>query len=266
MLKVLIFLTLLVGSSFFLIEVYSLEVEFQKENERIMESKGWLEPERMSYQEQIQVLIDYTGSKNRISVSMLSKDPNDLRFPDYIENIMNEPKILSFVLTNEYACAPLKTDRACVILDVEREGLGDNVVDIRNNAREITDRIVSGGVIMFAPEFDSVTLKQKTNRDGEKIIVARTMYTINKPSTSSLSNAIFSIVLSADIRESGGFYDHALKLAENHFSALTITLIPQGDTLLRSMQVSLACSDTIREFVQCPENVSEQITNGKISP
>jgi len=243
-----------------------LEVEFQKENERIMESKGWLEPERMSYQEQIQVLIDYTGSKNRISVSMLSKDPNDLRFPDYIENIMNEPKILSFVLTNEYACAPLKTDRACVILDVERAGLGDNVVDIRNNAREITDRIVSGGVIMFAPEFDSVTLKQKTNLDGEKIIVARTMYTINKPSTSSLSNAIFSIVLSADIRESGGFYDHALKLAENHFSALTITLIPQGDTLLRSMQVSLACSDTIREFVQCPENVSEQITNGKISP
>ena len=227
MLKVLIFLSLLVGSSFFLIEVYSLEVEFQKENERIMESKGWLEPERMSYQEQIQVLIDYTGSKNRISVSMLSKDPNDLRFPDYIENIMNEPKILSFVLTNEYACAPLKTDRACVILDVEREGLGDNVVDIRNNAREITDRIVSGGVIMFAPEFDSVTLKQKTNLDGEKIIVARTMYTINKPSTSSLSNAIFSIVLSADIRESGGFYDHAVKLVENH-NELGVTIRGDG--------------------------------------
>ena len=84
MLKFLIFLMILVGSSFFLTEVYSLEVEFQKESERIMDSMGWLEPEKIPYQEQIQIIIDHAGEKNRVTVGMLSKDPTVLRFPDYI--------------------------------------------------------------------------------------------------------------------------------------------------------------------------------------
>ena len=57
MLKFLIFLTILVGSSFFLTEAYSLEVEFQKESERVLDSMGWLEPEKIPYQEQIQIVI-----------------------------------------------------------------------------------------------------------------------------------------------------------------------------------------------------------------
>ena len=94
MLKFLIFLLALIISPFLLTEASSLEVEFQKESERIIESMGWLEPEKVSYQEQIQVIIDLDDLKNRIAVSMLSKDPNDLRFPDYIESITNEPKII----------------------------------------------------------------------------------------------------------------------------------------------------------------------------
>ena len=173
MLKFLIFIALFAVSSFFLTEAYSLEVEFQKESERIIESMGWLEPEKVSYQEQIQLLIDYTDSKNRIAIGMLSKSPNDMRFPDYIEDIMNEPKVISFLLTNEFGCVPAKIDRACVIIDVERAGLGDNVVDIRENTRKITDPLVDQGVILFAAEFDSVTLQPKANAAGEKVFVSR---------------------------------------------------------------------------------------------
>ena len=266
MLKFLIFIALLAVSSLFLTEVYSLEVEFQKESERIKDSMGWIEPERVSYQEQIQLLIDYTDSKNRIAVSMLSKDPNDLRFPEYIEDIMVEPRIISFMLTNEFGCAPTQIDRACVVLDVEREGLGDNIVDIRKNTREITDKVVGMGVILFAADFHSVTLEPKINADGEKVFVSRALYTINKASTSSLFNAISNMVISGEIRNSGGFYDHAVKLADNNFSAFTISLIPQGDDMLRALHVSLICSDKLPELVRCPGNVTEQITNGEISP
>ena len=266
MLKFLIFLMILVGSSFFLTDVYSLEVEFQKESERIMDSMGWLEPEKIPYQEQIQIIIDHAGEKNRITVGMLSKDPTDLRFPEYIEDIMIEPRIISFLLTNDFACAPNQIERACVIIDVEREGLGDNIVDIRNNTREITDKVVGDGVILFSAEFDSVSLQPITNSDGEKVFVSRAVYTINKPSTSSLFGAISSMIISSDIRNSGGFYDHATELAKNDFSAFTISLLPQGESMLRAMHVSLTCSDKLQQFVRCPENVTEQIANGEISP
>ena len=177
MLKFLIFAAFFAVPAFFLTEAYSLEVEFQKESERIIDSMGWLEPEKIPYQEQIQIVIDHTGEKNRVTVGMLSKDPTDLRFPDYIEDIVNEPKVISFLLTNEFGCAPAKTDRACVIIDVERAGLGDNVVDIRENTRKITAPLVDQGVILFAAEFDSVTLQPKANAAGEKVFVSRAVYT-----------------------------------------------------------------------------------------
>ena len=266
MLKFLIFAAFFAVPAFFLTEAYSLEVEFQKESERIIDSMGWLEPEKVPYQEQIQLVIDYTDSKNRIAIGMLSKSPNDMRFPDYIEDIMNEPKVISFLLTNEFGCVPAKIDRACVIIDVERAGLGDNVVDIRENTRKITDPLVDQGVILFAAEFDSVTLQPKANTAGEEVFVSRAVYTVNKATTSSLFNAISTMVLSSDIRNSGGFYDHAVELAKNNFSAFTISLTPQENGMLRALHVSLICSDKSPELVHCPGNLSEQIANGKISP
>ena len=168
MLKILIFIILLAGSSFFITDVFSLEIEFQKESERIKESLGWIDPERASYNEQIQLIIDHRDSKNKINVSLLSKNPNDIRFPDYIENIARESKIVSFMITNQFGCALHKIEDACIIIDVERSGLGDNIRDIKENTRKITDNVIGGGTLVYSPEFDSVTLQKKTNLDGEE--------------------------------------------------------------------------------------------------
>ena len=266
MLKFLIFLVILMVFPFSLMNASSLEVEFQKESERVMDSMGWLEPDRIPYQEQIQIIIDRDGFKNKISVSMLSKDPNDLKFPKYIERIVDQPKVISFMLTNEFSCIPTQIDRACVIIDVEREGLGDNLPDIRKNTREITDKIVGTGVILYAAEFNSVRLHPMTTLDGEETIVSRALYTINKSSTSALFNAMSSMIVSDNIRTGGGFYDHAVELANNTFSSFNISIIPHGDSMLRVMTVSLVCSDKFSDLIRCPENVTEQIMDGKISP
>ena len=74
------------------------------------------------------------------------------------------------------------------------------------------------------------------------------------------------MIISTDIRTSGGFYDYAEELAKNDFSAFTISLIPQGESMLRTIHVSLTCSDKISYLVHCPENVTEQVIDGKISP
>ena len=269
MLKFLIFLALLAGSSLFVTEVFSLEIELQKESERIIESFGWLTPEKFAMQEQFQIIIDESNQKNRMSIGILSTDQNDIRFPDNLEALRFNPKVVSFTLTNQFGCAPTKIDRACVIIEVEREGLGDNIDEIKKNTREIADKIVADGVILGKPEFDSVTLKPKSSFDmGEKTFVSEAKYTVNKQPTKSLFIGLSTMLISSDIRDAGGFYNNAEKLSEHHFSDFSVSLVPREDNMLRTLHVSLICSNTLPELPKCdPEgNIEEQIARGDISP
>jgi len=269
MLKFLIFLVLLLGSSLFVTDAFSLEIEFQKQSDWIVESLGWLTLEKSSLQEQFQIIIDKSKHKNRISISIQSTNPNDIIFPDNIEAISSNPKILSFSLTNKFACAPTETDRACIIIEVEREGLGDTIAKIKENTREITDKIVADGVILFAPEFYAVTLQPKTSFDGsKKVIISQAVYTINKQPTDRLFAALAPMLISSDIRAAGGFYNNAEKLSENYFSEFTVKLIPLENNTLRTFHISLVCSNKLPELPRCDAdgNIDEQIARGDINP
>jgi len=284
MFKFLIFLILLAGSSLFVTEVFSLEIELQKESDRIIESKGWLTLEEHSLREHLQIIIDQREFKNRISVILMSENPADIQLPENIEAISSNPKISSMTITNEFACAPTKIDKACIIIEVEREGLGDNIVEMKKNAREIADKIVADGVIIFSPEFYSITFQPKgglsvdeAKRLGEKGVVAKVVYTIHKQPTSQLFTALSTMLLSNDIRTSGGFYNIAEKLSENYFSEFTIIMTPLENDMLRELHISLLCSNEIRELVNCDRlydelfpgdegKIDEQIARGVISP
>ena len=138
MFKFLIALILLAGSSLFVTEVFSLEIELQKESDRIIESKGWLQPEQHSLKEFLQIIIDQRESKNRISIFLTSTSQSDIKLPDNIEAISSNPNISSITITNEFACASTKIDKACIIIEVEKEGLGDNLVEMKKNEEECT--------------------------------------------------------------------------------------------------------------------------------
>jgi len=291
MFKFLVLLILLAGSSLFVTEVFSLDIELQKESDRIIESKGWLTPEEHSLREHLQIIIDQREFQNRISVGLLSKNPEDIKLPDNLEAISSNPNIHSMVVTNEFACAPTKIDKACVIIEVEREGLGDNLTEMKKNAREIADKIwynqkgEYAGAIVFTPEFYSTTFQPKSGlseneakRLGEKGSVAKVVYTIHKQPTNELFTALSNMLLSNDIRTSGGFYNIAENLSENYFSEFTVTIIPLENEMLRELHISLICSNEIRELVNCdrlydeltptdPEGkIDEQIARGDISP
>jgi len=291
MFKFLVLLILLAGSSLFVTEVFSLDIELQKESDRIIESKGWLTPEEHSLREHLQIIIDQREFQNRISVGLLSKNPEDIKLPDNLEAISSNPNIHSMVVTNEFACAPTKIDKACVIIEVEREGLGDNLTEMKKNAREIADKIwynqkgEYAGAIIFTPEFYSTTFQLKSGlseneakRLGEKGSVAKVVYTIHKQPTNELFTALSSMLLSNDIRTSGGFYNIAENLSENYFSEFTVTIIPLENEMLRQLHISLLCSNELRELVNCdrlydeltptdPEGkIDEQIARGDISP
>jgi len=264
--KFLVILLLLAVSSLFAVEAFAFEVEIQKESDRIIESRGWLTPEIHSFQEQFQIIIDHTNSKSRISIGILSTHPNDIRFPDYIEAISSNPRILSFTLTNQFACSPNHIERGCVIIEIVREGLGDNLEEIKKNSREIADKIVGGGVIVFGVEFDSVTLQHKTGFDGKKKIISQVLYTTNKQTTDNLFDALSTLLISSDIRNAGGFYDHAEKLSKHHFADFNIQFVPLEKNTLRSLHISLTCSSEQTELPDCPDNFDELLASGKINP
>ena len=269
MLKFLIFFVLLVGSSIFVTQVFSLEVEFQKQSDWFIESMEWLTPEQHPLKELFQIIINQVNFKNIISIGWLTTNPNDIIFTDKIEALSSNPKIVSFTITNEFACASTQIDRACIIIEVEREGLGDNLDEIRKNTREITDKIVANGVIVFTPEFYSITIQPKTSFGGEKQgLVSQAVYTINKQPTVTWFTAFAPMFISSDIRTSGGFYDYAEKLSENYFSELTMTLIPLENNTLRTFEISFTCSNKLIQWPNCdPEgNIDEQIVRGDINP
>jgi len=264
--KFLIILLLLAVSSLFAVESFALEVEIQKESDRIIESRGWLTPELHSFQEQFQIIVDQVNSKSRISISMLSTHPNDIKFPDYIEEINSNPRILSFTLTNQFACSPNHIDRGCVIIEIAREGLGDNIKEIKENSREIADKIVGDGAIVFAVEFDSVTVKSKINSDGKKMIVSQVLYTTNKQSTSNLFGALSTMLISSDIRNAGGFYDNAEELSKHYFADFTVSFVPLENNALRSLSISLTCSSEDPVLPKCPANFDKLLASGEINP
>ena len=115
-------------------------------------------------------------------------------------------------------------------------------------------------------------------RLGEKGQVAKVVYTIHKQSTNELFTALSTLLLSNDIRTSGGFYNIAEKLAENYFSEFTIVVTPLENYMLRELHISLLCSNEIRELVNCDRlydeltsgdqegKIDEQIARGDISP
>jgi len=233
----------------------------------------------------LQIIIDQKEFKNRISVSLMSKNPADIQLPDNIEAISSNPKIFSMKITNEFACAPTQIDKACVVIEVERDGLGDNLAEIKKNAREITDKIVADGIIIFDPEFYSLTVlpiaglsEIELKRLGLKGEVVEVMYTIHLQSTSQLFTALSTLLLSDDIRTSGGFYNIAEKLAENYFSEFTIVMTPLESHMLRELHISLLCSNEIQELVNCERlysaltpgaqegSINERIARGYVSP
>ena len=272
MFKFLIFLILLAGSSLFVTEVFAIEVELQLEKERENEAKGWLIPEQHPLQEQLQVIIDRTTLKNKISVGWLSTDSDDIRLTRTLEAISSNPQIVSLTITSEFACAPTQIEKACVIIEVAREGLGDNITEILQNTREITDSILLDGegdtVLYFQPEFYSTTIIEKISYDGlKKSLVSRAIYTITKTPTDRIFTILSNTLLSEDIKTSGGFYNNAEKLSKYTFSEFTLALIPLENKMLRTLHIVWTCSNELRELIACDEgNIDEQIARGNINP
>ena len=270
------FLTLLACSSFFVTDAFSLEVELLKESDRVIETLGWLKLGNIPFQEQIQLIIDQVKSKNRISITIASTDKEDIRLPSELESKILDPKILSIIFTNQFNCAQGTAEYACVIVGVDRAGLGNDTATIKENAQIIADQALDDGFLGFSPDFYSVFIRtgvSSVSPDAgygfDDKGIAKVTYTIKKHETFKLLNAFSPVLVNLDIINAGGFFNAVEKLSNHHFADFTLTYMPREQETLRILSVSLICSNQSSHF-QTPDclsqNIDEQIGNGNISP
>ena len=272
MIKFLILVIFFVGVSFFTIDVFGIEVELLKESDRIIDTRGWLELGTDPLQEQLQIVIDRAGYKNQISVILISTDENDIKLPSELKSKISNPRLISITFTNQYNCAERyepKND-GCVHISIEREGLGNNVDEIKKNAQEITDGILEQGILGFTPKFHSIiftsTQGPSSDNETEKTVVTST-YVLKKHSTFKLLNALTPFVLSYEIMDGGGFFTVAEELSKNDFTAFTLSYIPKEQEIVRTLSITLICSNTLKEYTYClSEDIDGQIKDGQISP
>ena len=278
MFKFLIFLALLACSSFLITDAFSVEVELLKESDRILDTMGWSELGTEPYQEQIQIIINPDTHKHRISVMMLSTDNEDIRLPNELESKTIDPQVITIIFTNQFNCAqvPAFPERdACIIVAVEKKGLGDDLITVKENARKIADQVLEEGLFGFVPEFHSVFVKtgvSSVSPEGYGLSeegIAKVTYTIKKHKTFKLFNAFVPILINLDIMNAEGFFSVAEELTKNNFSDFTLTYMPGEQETLRIINISLLCSNKLADF-ETPyclsDSIDEQISNGTISP
>ena len=196
------------------------------------------------FQEHIQLVVNITDGTSDISASMLSPNWQDILIPPKLEKaIFNSERLHGVIFTNQWQCAPGVITDPCILVQIEREGLGEYVETIQENTREITDQIITDSqFIGMNAEFHSIILEAAKPSEG-KPAIATAVYTTKVFTTPKLISLIANQLLDKEIRDSGGFYNVLNKLAENDFAEFSLVLKPDKDRILRTITVELATSN-----------------------
>jgi len=202
------------------------------------------------FQEHIQILLNLSDGTSEISASMLSPNWQDILIPPKLEKaIFNSERLDGIIFTNQWQCAPGIITDPCILVQIEREGLGEYVETIQENTREITDQIIEDSqFIGLRAEFHSIILEAAKPSEG-KPALATAVYTTKVFPTQKLISLIGNQLLDKEIKDGGGFYDVLNKLAENDFAEFSLTLKPDKDRILRTISVELSTSGVPEEML-----------------
>jgi hypothetical protein len=151
-------------------------------------------------------------------------------------------------VTNENNCVLGVTDKSCILINIERnpEDLGINA--IQDSSRVIGDEFIEEINQVFDTNAKFFQVFIHTSAESNKAlntsgIISGTgtisaVYTMPMEDTMSMYGKISSMLLSKQIRESGGFYDAAQILATKENSKMSFSIIPSETKTLLQLRVS----------------------------
>ena len=204
-----------------------------------------------TFQESAQVIIDEKiYQKTTTSITLFSSNIQEILIPIELEQKIREnQRIEAIILTNENNCVLGVVDQSCIIINISRNPDDAGINAIQDSTKKIADSYIDEINELFDTnaEFFQVFIhtSDKSNEVFETSgIISGTgtisaVYTMPMEDTDSMYGKISAMLLSKQIRESGGFYNISKKLANEENSKMSFTIIPTESKSNLQLRVSL---------------------------
>jgi hypothetical protein len=204
-----------------------------------------------TFQESAQLLIDNKISQETItSITLLSSNIQEIKIPDEFEQkIRNDERIQAIVVTNENNCVLGVTDQSCILINIERNPEDKGINAIQDNTKIIGESYIDEINEIFDTDakffqvFIHTSAKTNNELDTSGIIsgtgTISAVYTMTMEDTYSMYEKISSMLISKQIRESGGFYNIARNLSTEENAKMSFSIIPTETKTLSQLRVSV---------------------------
>ena len=210
------------------------------------------QPQLASYRETANILVDEkVQNQTTAFITLTSTSPVEMRVPsDLSEKIANTTNVSSIVITNADRCIEGIQDQGCILINIVSPSLIEtyNITTIQTTARQIGDGLIDNINKAFATnaQFNNVYVNPKGELNsalGTSGIVSgnRTIsvvYTMSRPDSSYLFDGLSAILIPKQIRDDGGFFNAANKMAQDSNSSVTFAITPGQGSPLYQLQVS----------------------------
>lgn len=215
-----------------------------------------------TYHEIAQVIVDQKISNNvTASISLQTTSIQEFQIPPELDaKIRNSTDVVGIIITNENQCILGVQDQICVMINTKRESGQGGIIETQDKARKIGDAYIEdiNNAFKLDTKFHSVFIHYddasnkalETSGQVSGAGTVSTVYTAQVQSTDYMFNKISSILIPAQIRSMGGFFDVAKELAKDDRSRMSFTILPRENDYIMQLKVSEKYPDTARDTTE----------------
>jgi len=220
-----------------------------------------------TFQESAQLFIDNKISQQTMtSITLLSSNIQEIKIPiEFEQKIREDKRIQAIVVTNENNCVLGVIDQSCILINIERNPEDKGIIAIQDNSRITGDSYIDEINQIFDTNAEFFQVFIHTSAETNQVLdtsgtisgtgTISAVYTMPMEDTYSMYEKISSMLISKQIRESGGFYDIARNLSTEENAKMSISIIPTESKTIS--QLRIAVSDPIENNIRTPDTSIE---------
>ena len=204
-----------------------------------------------TFQESAQVIIDNKITQETIaSITLQSSNIQEIKIPlEFEQKIRDNKRIQAIVITNEDNCVLGVSDQSCILINIERNPDDEGINAIQDSTKKTGELFIEEINEIFDINAEFFQVYIHTSAEANKAldtsgIISGTgaisaVYTMPMEDTYSMYEKISSMLLSKQIRESGGFYNIARNLSTEENAKMSFTIIPTESKTISQLKVSV---------------------------
>ena len=205
-----------------------------------------------TFQETAQLIIDNKlTQETTTSITLLSSNTQEIKIPvEFEQKIKDNKRIKAIVVTNENNCVLGVIDQSCILINIDRNPEDKGINAIQDSSKKIGESLIGeiNQIFDTNAEFFQVFIhtsaKSNEELDTSGIIsgtgAISAVYTMPMEDTHSMYEKMSSMLISKQIRDSGGFYNIARNLSTEENAKMSFSIIPTESKTLSQLRVSVS--------------------------